>query len=227
MTSEDPATRRTATLAALLAITYSVLVVVSFGLLIRAPDPTASSDEFAAFYSSAADRRLIILAALYLMPFAGIAFMWFIVVLRMWISRSAARIDALFSNVQLVSGIVFLAMFFAASATVSVSAVSAEYSETVLDASIARHFTQFGWALLVVFAMRMAAVFIMTTSALGRRHGFLPKWFVVLGYVVGAALLLSASTASFLVLVMPGWLLILGLLLLVRSRSLPDSFDAG
>ena len=71
--------------------------------------------------------------------------------------------------------------------------------------------------------MRMAAVFIMTTSALGRRHGFIPTWFVAVGYAVGVALLLSASTSSYLILVMPGWLLILGVLLLFRSRTLPDA----
>jgi hypothetical protein len=45
------------------------------------------------------------------MPFAAIAFMRFAVMLRMWISRPADRVDRLFSNVQLVSGIVFLGLF--------------------------------------------------------------------------------------------------------------------
>jgi hypothetical protein len=53
----------------------------------------------------------VVLVGLYLMPFAGIAFLWFIVALRMWITHSASRENVLLSNIQLVSGIVFIALF--------------------------------------------------------------------------------------------------------------------
>ena len=224
---DDLDARKAATRTALLAIIHALLVILSYVLLIQAPNPTASDAEFATFYSSGTDRSLVVLTAVYLMPFAGIAFLWFIVVLRMWISSSAARIDALLSTAQLVSGVVYLGLFFAAAATISVLAVSTEYSGSEIDPSTARQFTQLGWALFVLFAMRMAAIFIMTTSSLGRRYGFLPRWFVAVGYVVGAVLLLTASTASFMILVMPGWLLVLGAIILVRARSLPRSLGIG
>jgi len=214
---------KAATRTALLAIAHALLVAAAFALLMQAPQPSASNAEFADFYSSSDSRRLVIIATLYLLPFAGIAFLWFIVALRMWIGRSAARKDELLSSGQLVSGILFLGLFFAGAATTSVVAVGAEYSFSGVESSTAQYFAQLGWALFVVFAMRMAAVFIMTTSALGRRHGFIPTWFVAVGYAVSVALLLSASTSSYLILVMPGWLLILGVLLLFRSRSLPDA----
>jgi hypothetical protein len=212
--------RRAATLAAWLGIAHALLVLVSYAMLSLAPAPSASDEEFASFYTSG-DRGWVIVAGLYLMPFAGIAFLWFVVMLRMWISRFAGRVDALLSNVQLVSGIVFLGLFFAGAAALSALAASAEFSTVPADPATARQFTQLGWALLLVFAMRMAAIFIFTTSALGRRHRFLPRWFVIVGYAVGAFLLLSASLAAFLILVMPVWLLILGLFLLARARSLP------
>jgi len=88
-----------------------------------------------------------------------------------------------------------------------------------VDPATARQFTQLGWALVLVFAMRMAAIFVFTTTALGRRHRFLPRWFILVGHAVGAFLLLSASFAPFLILVFPAWLLILGVLILVRARS--------
>ena len=47
---------------------------------------------------------------LYLMPFAAIAFVWFIIALRMWVVSHGRPEHALFSNVQLVSGIVFIAL---------------------------------------------------------------------------------------------------------------------
>jgi hypothetical protein len=214
---------KAATRTALLAITHALLVAAAFVLLMQAPQPSASNAEFTEFYSSSDSRRLVIIASLYLLPFAGIAFLWFIVALRMWIGRSAARKDELLSSGQLVSGILFLGLFFAGAATMSVLALGADYSLSGIEASTAQYFARLGWALFVVFAMRMAAVFIMTTSALGRRHGFIPTWFVAVGYAVSVALLLSASTSSYLILVMPGWLLILGVLLLFRSRSLPEA----
>ena len=54
----------------------------------------------------------MILAGLYLMPFAAIAFIWFIVALRMWMARHGRPEHALFSNVQLVSGIAFVWLGF-------------------------------------------------------------------------------------------------------------------
>lgn len=212
--------RRTASLTAWLAIAYALLVMASYALLTQIPGPSATDEEYLSFYASG-DRRLAIVAGLYLMPFAGIAFLWFVVVLRMWISKTASRVDELFSNVQLVSGIVFIALFFASAAAISVLAASAEFSNVSVEPATARQFTQLGWALVLVFAMRMAGIFVLTTSTLGRRHGFLPRWFVVIGYLVGVFLLLSAVLSPALVLVMPGWVLGLGLILLARSRSLP------
>lgn len=210
--------RRAASFAAWLGIGHALLVLTSYAMLSFAPSPEAGDDEFVVFYSSS-DRWLVVVAGLYLMPFAGIAFLWFVVILRMWISKLASRVDELLSNVQLVSGIVFLALFFVSAAAVSVLAASAQFSSAAVDPATARQFTQLGWALVLVFAMRMAAIFVFTTTALGRRHRFLPRWFILVGYAVGAFLLLSASFAPFLILVFPVWLLILGVLILVRARS--------
>jgi hypothetical protein len=55
---------------------------------------------------------------------------------------------------------------------------------------------------------------------LGRRHRFLPTWFIGAGLFVGVVLLLSANVSSLLVLVMPLWLLVLSGILMVRSSSL-------
>jgi hypothetical protein len=219
---EDLNVRRAASRTAALAIVHALLVCASYFLLLQAPGASASDEEFVDFYGSSADRRLLVVAGFYLMPFAGIAFMWFIVALRVWIRGAALGVvDEMYSGGQLVSGIVFLALFFTAAAAVSVLAVSAESSEMNVDPAMARQFTDLGWALVSVFAMRMGAVFVITTSALGRRHGFLPGWFVIVGYLIGVFLLLSASVSALFALVMPLWMLVLGGLLLMRARSLP------
>lgn len=212
--------RRAAKLTAWLGITYSVLVVTSFALLVGTPGPTATDADYVKFYSST-DRRLAIVAGLYLMPFAGIAFLWFVAALRTWISGTARRVDELFSNVQLVSGVVFIALFFAAAASLSALATVVELTDATVDPVAARQFTQLGWALAIVFSMRMAGIFVLTTTRLGRTHGLLPRWFTIVGYAVGLFLLLSAVLSEALILAMPVWVFVLALILLARARSLP------
>jgi hypothetical protein len=83
---------------------HAVLFLLSYWLLMSAPGARASDEELVAFYESG-DRRQLILVGLYVMPFAGIAFLWFSVALRAWIRASSARETELLSGMQLVSGI--------------------------------------------------------------------------------------------------------------------------
>ena len=201
-------------------VAHALLFMLSYWLLTAAPGAHAPDEELVAFYESG-DRRQLLLVGLYVMPFAGIAFLWFSVALRAWIRASSPRESELFSGVQLVSGILYVGLFFAAAAASSVMAVSVEFSRSRVDPVVARQFPQYGATLLLVFAMRMAAMFVFTTSRIGRTTGVLPRWFTHLGLVVGLFLLLSASFSRVLVLVFPLWLLALCALLLGRARRLP------
>jgi MFS family permease len=212
--------RRAATLTASLGIVYSVLFLLAFWLASDVPGPKASDEEITNFYTSDGKRR-IILIGLYIMPFAGIAFLWFIVALRMWISHSVRRENALLSNIQLASGLIFVALFFAGAAASSVLAAAVEFTDAPVDPVVAREFPQYGSTLLFVFGMRMAAMFVFTTTNIGRAAGILPRWFIYLGFAVGLFLLLSASFQSWFVLVFPVWVLVLSALLFQRARRIP------
>jgi hypothetical protein len=213
--------RHAAYLSAAVGGLYSVLFLVSYWLVSGEPGPHASEAEVVAFYATEAPRRLV-LVGLYLMPFAGIAFVWFIVALRMWISGSSRGEDILLSNIQLVSGILFVGLFFAGGAAAAASAASAEFLGAPVDAVVARQLPALGDALVFVFAMRMAAMFVFTTSNIGRTTGVLPRWFVLLGFAVGLFLLLSATFSQGLVLVFPIWTLVLSILLTMRARHIPS-----
>ena len=82
-------------------------------------------------------------------------------------------------------------------------------------------FPVFGQTVILFFAMRMAAMFVFTTSAIGRSAGILPRWFALAGFGVGAFLLLTASFVPQIMLVFPTWVLVLCLILLRRARSIP------
>jgi hypothetical protein len=221
--------RRAAFLTAGIGLLHALLFLLAFWLLTTIPGARATDSEFVAFYEGA-DRRRLLLLGLYVMPFSGIAFMWFIVALRMWISGTVRRENVLLSNVQLVSGILFLGLLFGAAAASAAAAAGVEFSNAPVDPAVARQLPLYGNALLLVFAMRMAAVFVLTTSNIGRTRvpdpaaparTLLPRWFILAGYVVGAALLLSATFSRALVLVFPAWVVVLCVLLLARALRLP------
>jgi hypothetical protein len=215
--------RNAARLTAAVGALHALLFLGSSALLANRPGPHASTADINEYYQSA-DSRRVILVGLYLMPFAGIAFIWFIVALRTWLEGTASRVNALLSNVQLVVGILYVALFFAAAASTSVLAASVEFSDGDIDPVVAHQFPQFGSTLLLVFALRMAAMFVLTTSTIARQSRVVPSWFAWSGYAVSLFLLLSASLEPWLAFVFPVWLLVLsGVLLTARGKSRPTS----
>ena len=209
--------RRAATITAAVGAAHAVLFLVAFFLLASVPEAEASDDEIADFYGSGGSRR-VVLVGLYLMPLAGIAFVWFIVALRMWIEAGTRRVDALLSNIQLVGGILYVALFCAGFAA---SAAIVEFSDGEIDPVVARQFPIYGSSLLMVFGFRMAAMFVFTTSSIGRASGVLPRWFAWSGYAVGIFLLLSASFEGWFALVFPAGMLVLTAILMRNARRIP------
>jgi hypothetical protein len=212
--------RRAATLTAGMGIAFSILFTVALVLTTSIPGPKATNDELIAYYE-AGGTTLPVAIGLYIMPFAGIAFLWFIVALRMWSAASVRRQSVLQSNLQLVSGILFVALFFIGAAASSVLAVSLQFADGPVDPVTARQFPIFGQTVVLFFAMRMAAMFVFTTSAIGRSARILPRWFGLAGFLVGLFLLLSASFTPFLILVFPAWVFVLSVILMRRARAIP------
>ena len=193
----------------------------AFVLKTQTPGVAASDEELIAFYQDPDQRRIVVVAGLYLIPFSGIAFVWFFVALRMWISASAPRSNVMLSNVQLVSGIIYTTLILAAGGAMSVHRRDRRaVRRTPSIQLLARQFPQYGASLLLVFAMRMAAMFVLTTTNLGRLSGILPQWFIWIGFVMAAGLLLTASFNSWLVFVFPAWILAFCVVLIDRARKI-------
>jgi hypothetical protein len=211
--------RTAASITALVGALHAVLFLLSWWLLSDAPGADATDAEIVDYYGSASSRRLL-LVGLYLMPFAGMAFVWFIVALRMWEEGSSHRRSILQSNLQLISGIVYVSLFFVGAAASSVVASSIQFADGEFDPAVARQFPVFGTTVIFVFAFRMAAMFVFTTSAILLRAGILPRWFAWMGYAVATFLLLSASFQQWFVLVFPVWLIVLSALLLRVARAI-------
>jgi len=214
---------RTPRSAALAGIAFSVL----FGLVLvlaRVAVPSNPSD--AGAWLTDGTRRREVLFALGLVPFAGIAFLWFVGVLRDRIGDSE---DRFFATVFLGSALLFVAMLFVAAAlAAALMATAGEDVGSLLSSKtwdVGRRTTH---ELMVVYAIRMAAVFTIATSTILMRTRLAPRVLVVSGYAIGVALLLTVGFLPWIELAFPAWVLVLSVYILVAGRELasPDDPDA-
>jgi hypothetical protein len=150
-----------------------------------------------------------------LMPFAGIAFLWFIGVVRANLGRYE---DKFFSTVTLGSGLLFLAMVFACSAVGAALAESRHYLGGDMAGS---GVGVFGQMLLLklskTYALKMAAVFMMSLATIWLRTGLMPRWMAIVSYLMALTLIIGGDTTMWLTLAFPIWVLIVSVLFLVRA----------
>ena len=150
-----------------------------------------------------------------LMPFAGICFLWFIGVVRANLGRFE---DKFFATVTLGSGLLFLAMMFAASA-VGVGLVESRHYAVGGTGEVGI----FGQMLLLnlskTYALRMAAVFMMSLATIWLRTGLMPRWLVAVSYLAALTLIIGGDTTMWLTLAFPVWVLIVSVLFLVRAGA--------
>src|SRR5262245_10667870 len=81
--SHPLAVRRAAMMTASIGVAHALLLISGAVLLkTQTPGIGASDQEIIDFYGNPEKRRIAVFAGLYLIPFAGIAFIWFFVALR-------------------------------------------------------------------------------------------------------------------------------------------------
>jgi L-asparagine transporter-like permease len=78
---------------------------------------------------------------------------------------------------------------------------------------------------LFLYAMRLAAVFMIVTSTIGMRLGVFPRWLVVAGFVAALILMLNVSYIELLLLVFPVWVAAVSVVILTRGGSGPRDGD--
>jgi hypothetical protein len=213
---------RTPRAAGVAGILFSVLLGVAL-VLIGISVPSEASE--AGDWLTDSGRRSAVSVALNLVPFAGIAFLWFIGVIR---DRIGEHEDRLFATAFLGSGLLFVGMLFVAAA-VAAGLLADPAIETGRSLSpdvwgLGRRIT---FTVLNVYAMRMGAVFILSTTTIGMRTGVIPRWLVVAGYVAALILLVGTSLSTWMNLVLPVWALILSVVLLNSAEFGRRNKDPG
>jgi hypothetical protein len=217
MTTSETVTRarlKTPSVAAIAGLVFSCLMVAAFWLL-RISVP-AEPQEPGAWLHANSDTVAL---AINLVPFAGIAFLWFIGVLR---DRLGQLEDRFFATVFLGSGVLFLAMLFLASAIVSGLLIAFEAKPQELIGSATFRFARAAvYVTINVYMVKMAGVFMITTSTIAIYTGIAPRWLAILGYALAVLLLLGSYYISWSLFVFPVWVALISISILADNLRRP------
>jgi hypothetical protein len=195
---------------AIAGIVFSILLIISL-VLIRVSVPADPAE--AGRWLSASGKSVTF--ALNLLPFAGVAFLWFIGVLR---DRMGAQEDRFFATVFLGSGLLFLAMTFASSAVAGgLMMCYGAIPQQLMDSGIYTFARTMSYQFANVYAIRMAGVFMISTCTIAIRIGMFPRWMAFLGYALALVLLLSVGNLYWAPLVFPLWALVISVYVLLAN----------
>ena len=201
--------------AAIAGILFAVLLMTSF-LLLRHSVPADPLEAGTWLKTNAKSVAM----ALNLLPFAGIAFLWFIGVLR---DRLGEREDRFFSTVFLGSGLLFLAMLFMSAAMVGGLIIAYTADPTrIVGSTTFTSARAIAYEIMNIYAIKMAGVFMIATSTLALRTGFIARWIAFLGFAVALLLLLSSRYIEGILLVFPLWVLLISLYILIDNLRRPS-----
>ncbi len=204
---------RTPRAAAVAGIVFSLLLITSL-VLLRVSTPANPTQ--AGVWLTDSRRRAAVATALNLVPFAGIAFLWFIGVVRDRIGRHE---DRFFATVFLGSGLLFVAMLFVAAAVggglIAAAASRHSGSGDANTLALGRSVTSI---LVNIYAIRMAAVFTLTTVTIARRTKVVSRWISVAGLATAVVLLVGVGISVWVELLFPAWVLALSLDILAAGR---------
>ena len=162
--------------------------------------------------------------ALWLVPFAGIAFLWFIGVVR---DRLGDREDRFFASVMFGSGLLYLAMTFAAAAlAVALVRTYEAAPEQVFESGGYEFAREAIFALTNTFGVRMAGVFMLSTGTIWKRSGAVPRWVVGFTYVLAILQVFGPGISLWMTLVFPFWVLVVSIHFLLSGTG-SDPLIAG
>jgi hypothetical protein len=198
--------------AAIAGLLFSLLMIISLGIIRSAlPDAPAEQGSVNARFGHE------ITLALHLVPFAGLAFLWFVGVLR---NRMGAAEDQFFGTVFLGSGLLFVACLFAATAVAAAVLGSSHAGPGEQVSREVYYFArQVGYAFLNIFGIRMAGVFIFSTCIISLRTRIFPRWIAFSGFACGLALLLVISNWLWIAMLFPVWTILVSVHILVAQRK--------
>ena len=209
-----PLTRRrlkTPRAAAIAGILFALLYGAGM-VLIRISIPADLSLESTAWLTT---HSKTVQLGLNLVPYAGIAFLWFIGVIR---DRLGDLEDRLFATVFLGSGLLFLGLTFVGAALAGglLSSYAIE-KEALFASGLYTYSRTVMYNIINIYAIRMSGVFMISLGTIWLRTGLMQRGWVFLTFALALVLLLSISLSAWVTLIFPSWVLAVSVYFLVLN----------
>jgi hypothetical protein len=203
---------RTPRAAAVAGILFAVLFSVSVALMWFAlPEDLAGPDAAQWLQGNTA----LLSLALTLLPFAGIAFLWFMGVVRAHLGKLE---DQFFSSVLFGSGLLFLAMMFIVAAIAGgIIASYAIAAKQLTDSGVLIFGRAVMYTIANVYAIRMAGVFMILLGTIWNQTRMMARPFVFFTYALALLLLVSITFSVWLIFVFPAWVFVISVYILRES----------
>jgi hypothetical protein len=209
-------TVKLARLSGLTGILFAALFVLALVFIYTTPRLSASDEEITAFYSGGS--TVLVTVGLYLVPFAGIAFLWHAHTTRLLIRSLVPSPSAIPYGLQLASGILFVVLLFAGTASAGSVALLKDLTNAPLpSADFVRGMLAVGYGMVFVYAIRGAGMYALTTTNLLRQAQIMPTWLAIVSYLLALFLLISTTLHPVVVLLFPIWVVVAGLVVFIRA----------
>jgi hypothetical protein len=193
---------RTPRAAAIAGIIFAILFGASY-ILIQVSIPSLT-DTPADWIKDGTESLTLGLSFL---PFAGIAFIWFLGVIR---DRMGYLEDQFFSTLFLGSGILYIAMIFIAAAVAGGTMVAYALEPDLLDNNVVLLVTRtITNQIITIYAIRMAGMFMIVLGTIWMRTQLMPRWLTILTYALALILIISIGFTHWVTLVFPAWVLLI------------------
>jgi uncharacterized membrane protein len=203
--------------ASIAGLLFAVFFSVGLVLIRNSPLIGSATDSDLARLLGQGEDWWLLVGSLYLLPFSGIMFLWFMAVIR---DQIGDREDQFFATVFFGSGLLFVASLFATAAVCGSLVVSFRYLRlgppTATEVDLVR---ALAYTLAFAISTRAAAVFLISLGTVGLRSGVFPRWFAFMGYLFGIVLMIIVTIWDWVVLVLPLWVAIVSIFILRRERD--------
>jgi hypothetical protein len=203
---------RTPRAAAIAGIVFALLFATSMGLMRLAIPETLAGEHSTAWLEDGIDTVRL---ALMLAPFAGIAFLWFMGVVRNQLGRLE---DQFFSTVFYGSGLLFLAMIFSSAAVAGglISSYALD-PEAMTKSGILTFGRTTIYTITNVYAIRMAGVFMLSLGTIWMRTRVMPRILVWLTYALALVLLIAINVSLWVIMIFPAWVFAISVYILAET----------
>jgi hypothetical protein len=209
-------TVKLARLSALTGILFAALFVLALVFVYTTPHLSASDADITAFYNSSS--TVLVTVGQTLVPLAGIAFLWHAHTTRLLIESRTSSPSAIPYGLQLVSGVLFVVLLFAGTASAGSVALLKDLTDAPRPSvDVARGLLALGYAMIFIYSIRGAGMYALTTTTLLRQAGIMPTWLAIVSYLLALFLLVSTTLHPVVVLIFPTWVVVAGLVVFIRA----------